>query len=164
MPPEVAMKQLRESLMPVMETAERLKVRVGIESEPGLFIEYATELRELIDRIGSKMLGANLDIGHSIVIGEDIPATLKLLSGRIWNCHIEDLPGRKHYHMIPGTGTVDWQGMKEALKAIKYKNYLTVELYTYPDRPVEAAKESMAFLGAIFGGVRGRELAMDGHG
>lgn len=154
MPPDLAMKTLRESLMPVLETAERLKVRVGIESEPGLFIEYATELRELIDRMGSKMLGANLDIGHSIVGGEDIPTILKLLSGgggRIWNCHIEDLPGRKHYHMIPGTGTVDWQALKAALTAIKYKRFLTVELYTCPDKPVEAAEQSMAFLGTVFG-------------
>ena len=108
MPPEAAMKQLRESLGLVLETAEKLKVRVGIECEPGLFIEWATELRELIDRLGSKMLGANLDIGHSVVLGEDIPPTLKLLNGRIWNCHIEDLPGRKHYHLIPGQGTMDW--------------------------------------------------------
>jgi sugar phosphate isomerase/epimerase len=150
-PPESAKKILRENLLQVLETAEKLKVRVGIECEPGLFVEHATELRELIDRMGSKMLGANLDIGHSIVAGEDIPATLKLLSGRIWNCHIEDLPGRKHYHMIPGTGTVDWQGIKTALTAIKYKNFLTVELYTYPDRPVEAAQQSIAYLGAIFG-------------
>lgn len=150
MPPEAAARQLRESLAPVLETAEKLKVRVGIESEPGLFIEYATELRELIDRLGSKMLGANLDIGHSIVGGEDIPAILKLLDGRIWNCHIEDLPGRKHYHLIPGTGTLDWQALKSALLAIEYDRFLTVELYTYPDRPVEAAEESIAYLGTIF--------------
>ena len=151
MPPDLAMKQLRESLLTVLETAEKLKIQIGIESEPGLFIEYATELRELIDRMGSKMLGANLDIGHSVVGGEDIPTILKLLEGRIWNCHIEDLPGRKHYHLIPGTGTMDWQALKEALEAIKYKRFLTVELYTYPDKPVEAAEQSMAYLGTIFG-------------
>ena len=151
MPPDAAMKQLRESLAVVLETAEKLKIKIGIESEPGLFIEWATELRELIDRLGSKMLGANLDIGHSIVIGENIPDTLKLLAGRIWNCHIEDIPGRKHYHLIPGQGTVDWSGLKDALKAIKYNRFLTVELYTYPDRPTEAAQESIAYLKAIFG-------------
>jgi protein FrlC len=151
MPPDAAMKQLRESLGPVLETAEKLKVRVGIECEPMLFIEWASELRELIDRLGSKMLGANLDIGHSVVLGEDIPATIKLLHGRIWNCHIEDIPGRKHYHLIPGQGTMDWAGLKEALAGAKYERFLTVELYTYPDRPREAAEESMAYLATIFG-------------
>jgi sugar phosphate isomerase/epimerase len=150
-PPDAAMKQLRESLAPVLETAEKLKIRVGIECEPLLFIEWATELRELIDKLGSRMLGANLDIGHSVVLGEDIPSALKTLDGRIWNCHIEDLPGRKHYHLIPGQGTMDWSRLKDALIAAKYDRFLTVELYTYPDRPVEAAEESIAYLEPIFG-------------
>lgn len=150
MPPEAAMKQLRESLSPVLETAEKLKIRVGIECEPGLFVEYSSELRELIDRLGSRMLGANLDIGHSVVLGEDVAAAIKLLDSRIWNCHIEDLPGRKHYHLIPGTGTMDWQALRTWLAGIKYDRFLTVELYTYPDRPKEAAQESLAYLGTIF--------------
>ena len=144
------MKQLRESLAVVLETAEKLKIKVGVECEPGLFVEYAYELRELMDRLGSKMLGANLDIGHSVVIGESIPEVLKLLSGRIWNCHIEDIPRRKHYHLIPGQGTMDWSALKEALVGIQYDRFLTVELYTYPDRPKEAAEESMAYLQGVF--------------
>jgi len=150
MPPEAAMKQLRLGLAPVLDLAEKLNVRVGIECEPMLFIEYAVELRELIDSTGSAMLGANLDLGHSVVIGEDIPTILQLLKGRIWNCHIEDLPGRKHYHLIPGSGTLDWHALKAAVEAIDYDRFLTVELYTYPDRPVEAARESIAFLKPIF--------------
>jgi sugar phosphate isomerase/epimerase len=150
MPPEACAKQLRESLAPVLESAEKLKVHVGFECEPGLFIEFAAELRELIDRLGSRMLGANLDIGHSVVLGEDVPTVIKLLDGRIWNCHIEDLPGRKHYHLIPGQGTLNWLQLKEALVTAKYGRFLTVELYTYPDRPEEAAQESMDFLGTIF--------------
>jgi sugar phosphate isomerase/epimerase len=159
MPPDRAMVQLRESLAPILESAEKLKVHVGFECEPGLFIERATELRNLIDTIGSPMLGANLDIGHSYVLGEDIPATIHLLGGgvpgtanRIWNCHIEDIPGTppKHYHLIPGQGTLDWPGLREALRAVQYSGFLTVELYSYPDRPVEAATESLAFLAPIF--------------
>jgi sugar phosphate isomerase/epimerase len=156
MPPERAAQQLRESLGPVLEVAEKLKVRVGFECEPGLYVEWGVELRELIDRLGSRMLGANLDIGHSVVMGEDVPATLQLLKGRIWNCHIEDLPAGaggkpKHYHTIPGQGMMDWAGLKGALEAMGYERFLTVELYSYPDRPVEAARESMAYLRGIFG-------------
>ncbi len=91
MPPDAAMKQLRESLSPVLEEAEKLKVRVGIECEQMLLIEWAEELRELIDRLGSKMLGANLDIGHSVVWGEVIAATVKLLGGSDL-----ELPHRRH--------------------------------------------------------------------
>ncbi|HMD54177.1 MAG TPA: sugar phosphate isomerase/epimerase family protein, partial [Phycisphaerae bacterium] len=151
-PPEKALKQLCESLKPILELAQKLNVRVGIECEPMLLIEWATELRALIGEIGSPMLGANLDIGHSVVLGEHIGKTLQLLRGRIWNCHIEDIPGRKHYHLIPGQGTIDWWKLRRDLLAIGYERFLTVELYTYPDRPEEAAKESLKFLRPIFKG------------
>lgn len=150
MPPERAMAQLIEGLKPILEVAEKLNIRVGMECEPMLFIEWATELRQLIDQVQSPMLGANLDIGHSVVLGENIPAILKLLRGRIWNCHIEDIPGRKHYHLIPGEGSMNWRALKKALTAIDYDRFLTVELYTYPDQPVQAAQKSIAFLREIF--------------
>lgn len=146
MPPEKAMQTFREHLRPLLEMAQKLGVRIGIECEPGLLVEWATELRELIDTLGSPMLGANLDIGHSVVLGEDVPSALKLLRGRIWNCHIEDIPGRKHYHLIPGRGTFDFAGLKRSLEAIGYDRFLTVELYTYPDQPEYAAKASIVHL------------------
>ncbi len=149
MPPEKAAAQLAEGLKPILELAQKLNIRIGMECEPMLFIEWATELMQLIIDLKSPMLGANLDIGHSVVLGEKIPATLKLLSGRIWNCHIEDIPGRKHYHLIPGEGSMNWQALKKALLAIEYDRFLTVELYTYPDQPVQAAKKSIAFLSKI---------------
>ncbi len=150
MPPRLAARQLRESLKPVLELAMKLNVRVGMESEPGLFIEWATELAALIHSMNSPMLGANLDIGHSVVIGEPIGNTLRLLHGRIWNCHIEDLPGRKHYHLIPGKGNFDWGKLKRLLAARHYPNFLTVELYTCPDAPAKAALQSIAFLKPLF--------------
>ncbi len=150
MPPEKAVAQLVENLKPILDVAQKLNIRIGMECEPMLFIEWATELKQLIDDLQSPMLGANLDIGHSVVLGEKIPAILKLLRGRIWNCHIEDIPGRKHYHLIPGEGTMNWQALKKALLAIEYDRFLTVELYTYPDQPVQAAKKSIAFLRKIF--------------
>ncbi|HTV48221.1 MAG TPA: sugar phosphate isomerase/epimerase family protein [Phycisphaerae bacterium] len=150
MPPERALKQLGESLKPVLELAQKLNIRVGMECEPMLLIEWATELRALIEEIRSPMLGANLDIGHSVVLGEHIGKTLQLLRGRIWNCHIEDIPGRKHYHLIPGQGTMDWWKLRRDLLAIGYNRFLTVELYTYPDRPEEAAKKSLRLLQKIF--------------
>ncbi|HEY4329040.1 MAG TPA: sugar phosphate isomerase/epimerase family protein, partial [Phycisphaerae bacterium] len=145
---------LRENLAPILDLAQKLDIRVGFECEPGLFIEWAAELRALIDDLNSPILGANLDIGHSLVMGEDIPATLKLLHDRIWNCHIEDLPSSagkpKHYHLIPGTGTLDWNSLKSSLAAIGYARHLTVELYSFPDRPSYAARESFKFLEPIF--------------
>jgi len=151
MPPEAAGRQFAESMRPVLDRAEQLGVNVGIECEPGLFLEYAAELREWIDRLKHPRLGANLDIGHSQVLGESIPESVKLLGPRIWNLHVEDIPGRKHYHMIPGEGTLDWVGLKDALVSIQYPRYLTVELYTHTQEPQVAAERSYAYLSKVFG-------------
>src|SRR5687767_4432680 len=150
MPPEPAAKQFRESILPILDAADRLGVDVGIECEPGLYLEYVAELRDWIDRLGHRRLGANLDVGHSQVIGESIPDAVKLIGDRIWNLHVEDIPGRKHYHMIPGQGTLDWQGLKAALLEIGYRRFLTVELYTHWQNPQEAAGQSYQFLSRLF--------------
>jgi len=146
MPPDKAVTQFAESIQPILERAEKLGIDVGIECEPGLFIEYVAELREWIDRLGHPRLGANLDVGHCQVIGENIPAAVKLLGKRIWNLHVEDIPGRKHYHLIPGEGTMDWGGLRSALQAVQYDRFLTVELYTHTADPQTAAEKSYQFL------------------
>lgn len=152
MPPDKAAAQFAESIKPILERAESLGIDVGIESEPGLFIEWATELREWIDRLGSPRFGANLDIGHSVVMGEGIADAVEALRGRIWNLHVEDLPGRKHYHMIPGEGTgMDWATLRDSLRRVGYDRFLTVELYTHTERPQEAAAKSHQFLSRFFG-------------
>ena len=113
MPPDKAAEQFAESIKPILDRADALGVNVGIECEPGLFLEYVAELREWIDRLGHPRFGANLDIGHSV--GDRrrrSPTRSRLLAGRIWNLHVEDLPGRKHYHMIPGEGTLDWAALQ----------------------------------------------------
>jgi fructoselysine 3-epimerase len=152
MPPDKAEKQFAESIRPILDRADALDVNVGIECEPGLFLEYATELRQWIDRLNHPRLGANLDIGHSQVLGEDLTEAIITLGDRIWNLHVEDIPGRKHYHMIPGEGTLDWDCVGRALRKIGYQRFATVELYTHTADPQTAAERSWRFLSTKLSG------------
>ena len=151
MPPIPAAKQFAESIKPILELAEKLQIDVGIECEPGLYLEYVAELVDWIRQLNHPRFGANLDIGHSEVIGESIPQVVQSLIGRIWNLHVEDIPNRKHYHMIPGEGTLDWNALKQALVAINYDRFMTVELYTHTENPQHAADASFLFLNKVFG-------------
>jgi fructoselysine 3-epimerase len=146
MPPDRAVRQFAESIRPLLDEADRLGVNIGIECEPGLYLEYAVELHDWINRLNHPRMGANLDVGHSQVLGESIPDAVRLLAGQIWNLHIEDIPGRKHYHMVPGEGTLDWPALFAALRSINYDRYLTVELYTHTADPQDAAERSFEFL------------------
>ena len=148
--PKKAEQLFDEGIRRVLEMADRFDVRVGIECEPGLYVELATELQEWIARSGHPRLGANLDVGHSQVMGEEISEVVQLLAGRIWNLHVEDIPGRKHYHLIPGEGTLDWQALRRALAQVGYDGFATVELYTQTENPEAAARRSWDFLQKLF--------------
>jgi len=151
MSPRAAGKQFAESIKPLLDEAERLRVDIGIECEPGLYIEFVKELQEWIERLNSPHLGANLDVGHCQVAGESIPEAIKGLGDRIWNLHVEDISGRKHYHMIPGEGSLDWRALRNALRAADYSRFITVELYTQTADPQGAAEKSHKFLAELLG-------------
>jgi len=136
-------------MKPLLDHADRVGVNIGIECEPGLLLEYAQELADWIKRLNHPRFGANLDIGHSQVQGENLADVIHLLGGKIWNLHVEDIPGRKHYHMIPGEGTMPWGTIISALRGINYQRFLTVELYTHTQDPQMAAEKSFAFLNRL---------------
>lgn len=144
--PQRALERLRESLETVLVHAEKVGVRVGIEYEPGLLVERYEELLVLLETIASPFLGANLDLGHSHVLGEDPETVVAGLSSKIFNIHLEDIRGRKHYHLIPGKGEVNFRKLLSILRKYAYDGFLTVELYTYPHEPDEAARQSFSYL------------------
>jgi sugar phosphate isomerase/epimerase len=143
--PEEGIESLKKALREIISHAEKRGVKVGLEYEPGLLIESGSELSCLINEIGSEFLGANLDLGHSHVLGEDPESTMKLLRGRIFHVHLEDIKDRRHFHLIPGTGDMDFKKLLSLFDK-DYSGFITVELYTYPDKPEEAARKSLEFL------------------
>jgi sugar phosphate isomerase/epimerase len=143
--------RLKQGLEPILKRAEALGVRVGIEYEPGLVIERGEELVAFLEELPHPLLGANLDLGHAWVVSDDLSAVLPALKGRIWNCHIEDIQDRVHYHLIPGEGNLDFDALRKGLEGIGYDGFLTAELYPYSDRPTYAAERALAFLRERFG-------------
>ncbi|RDI69512.1 sugar phosphate isomerase/epimerase family protein [Halopelagius longus] len=144
-PPDRAYDYLRDSLHEILDYAEPRGVEVGIEFEPELLVECTDEVLELIDDIGRDSLGINLDIGHAAVYGEDLTETIHRSEGHITGVHLEDIEGGrrgKHYHLIPEEGDLDFGAVFDAFDDIAYEGFATLELYTYPDKPDEAAKEA----------------------
>lgn len=149
--PERSRDLLRESLRQVLEYAARLDVRVGIEYEPGLLIECCQELATLLRDLNSPFLGANLDLGHSHLLGEDPREVIESLGARIFHVHIEDIHAGKHYHLIPGLGEIDFEELFRILTVASFDGFATVELYTYPHQPEPAARRAYDFLAGLAG-------------
>lgn len=145
-PPQCSLEYLVGSMMHICEAAEQYNVKVGIEYEPGLLVERATEAREVIDLVKSPYLGVNFDIGHSYIDGENPEESIALLKDRIWNVHVEDIQSRKHFHLVPGDGELPFNRYLNALQSSGYDGFLTVELYTFPDHAVEVGRRSINYL------------------
>jgi fructoselysine 3-epimerase len=151
--PQRSLELLRESLTELLEYAKHRSVHIGIEYEPGLLIERCEELEPVIRDMHSDHLGANLDLGHSHVLGEDPETVIRTLGQSIFHIHVEDIDSRKHYHLIPGKGSMDFRELFGILKRYGYNGFVTVELYTYPHRPEDAAREALEFLRGVETGI-----------
>ncbi|NTU47686.1 MAG: sugar phosphate isomerase/epimerase [Syntrophobacteraceae bacterium] len=147
--PSKGLDLLASSLEDILAYAQEHGVKVGMEYEPGLLIENSEELVALMDRFDSPHFGANLDVGHSHLAGEDPGSVIGRLSSRIFHVHLEDIRSRKHYHLIPGTGDMDIPAILQSLSRAGYDGFVTLELYTYPQQPEEAARRSMAYMKTI---------------
>jgi sugar phosphate isomerase/epimerase len=144
--PDESLRLFKASLGELLDHAAKRDVRIGIEYEPGLLIERCAELAALIREFDSPYLGANLDLGHSRVLGEDPEETVAALAPKIFHIHIEDIRQGKHYHLIPGEGDIDFAELFGVLERHGYRGFVTVELYTYPHQPEEAAARSLRYL------------------
>lgn len=144
--PDESLAILHDSMAEIIAYAEQSGVRVAIEYEPGLLIENYTELAFFLEKVDSPWLGANLDIGHSHVAGEEFTEVVAALGTKIFHIHLEDIRAGKHFHLIPGEGDLDFDEILSTLSRQSYTGFVTVELYSYPHRPEEAARQARQYL------------------
>jgi len=135
----------------VIPLAEELGVKILIEPEPDLLMENTKQIRSFISDIRSPQVGVNFDIGHFFCAGEDPGESFQELLPWIGHVHIEDIAAsRKHHHLIPGQGAIDFEAVLQAIKDTGYDGNISLELYTYADTPKEAGEESLDYLLPIF--------------
>ncbi len=135
-----------ESLSAILPHARANRIRIGIEAEPGLVVSTTDDVEWCLSELHDECLGANLDIGHCVVAGEDPCESARRLTGRIWHVHIEDIGGREHFHLVPGEGEIDFAAVLRALAGAGYDGFITLELYTYPHDPEGAGRAGLAHL------------------
>jgi len=142
-----ALRLFHEGLDRVIPRAEALEVQLLIEPEPALLMERTAEIKPFVAEIQSASVGVNFDIGHFFCAGEDPVAAFEELFPWIGHIHIEDIaPTREHNHLIAGLGAIDFPAVFNAMQRLDYRHDMSLELYPYTDRPVEAGEQSLAHL------------------
>ena len=91
----------------------------------------------------------NFDIGHFYCVNEDPCDALEALFPYVKHVHLEDISARKHEHLIPGYGDIDFIPVLNMLQDKNYDGYVTVELYPYQQTPKDAAEQAIVYLKKI---------------
>lgn len=139
-----ALKLFVEGLKPVLEHAEKEGVLLLVEPEPGLLIETCDQFLEMMQHLDSPAVGLNFDIGHAYCVGDDPATSIPRVAKYIRHFHLEDIAGtRVHHHLIPGEGAIDFAATLQAIQAIGYQGWITIELYPYVDDPDDAARVAL---------------------
>jgi sugar phosphate isomerase/epimerase len=138
-----------DELMPCVELAEKLEVKLLIEPEPGLMIETFGQYLDFAKRLDSPWVGLNFDIGHAYCVSEDPQDWVERMAPHTVHYHFEDIAAtRVHRHLIPGAGAIDFAATLKKIAATDYDGWITVELYPYIDDPDGAAREARRYLTA----------------
>ncbi|MHC1625326.1 MAG: sugar phosphate isomerase/epimerase family protein [Methermicoccaceae archaeon] len=114
--PDEAKERLIAALKRIGKAAEELDYTVGVENMVNfkfVFCRTRVETEEIIEAVASPHVGITLDVGHANTTGE-LDEFLK--SNKIVHAHLHDNDGKHDLHMPIGSGTIDWDKVKEALK------------------------------------------------
>jgi sugar phosphate isomerase/epimerase len=110
-------------------------------------IETFEQYLEFVGRIGSPWVGLNFDIGHAFCVGQDPERWIARMAPHTKHYHLEDIAAtRKHVHLVPGRGAIDFPAVLREIAASGYQGWITVELYPYIDDPDGAGREARAFV------------------
>jgi L-ribulose-5-phosphate 3-epimerase len=147
-----AFSRLVESLPAVLAEAERQKVALAFEPEPGMLIDTVDRYDELLDRLADRgidasRLGLTVDVGHLHCQGElPIAEKIRASKNRLKNVHIEDMRAGVHEHLKFGDGEIDFPPVIAALAEIRYDGLLSVELSRHSHEGPLAARHAYNFL------------------
>lgn len=119
----------------------------------------AEEFVRYVDGVNSPYLKACVDIGHTVLVGENPVKMIKTLGNRVAALHVHDNDGIRDEHTVPFHGIVKWNEVARALKEIGYNGEITLETegfmnnYKIPTGLCKASAKYMAETARLFAGM-----------
>jgi len=124
---------LTDSMGACADEADRAGLKLCLEPRVGEIISNTDALLRLMEAVDSDNFGAVLDTGHLNAQKEILPLSVEKLGSRIHYVHASDNDGQTNQHLAPGKGTVDWDGVFQALKKHDFSGYVAVDVGNVPN-------------------------------
>lgn len=124
-------------------------------------VNTAEQALSLVNEIAHPSIKISLDTFHNNIEEKSIPAAIRAIGGELL-CHVQ---GNESDRGTPGTGNVDWPGIRDALTEIGYDGAVVIETFGAPSEemakaasiwrplansPDELASEGLAFYKTLF--------------
>jgi sugar phosphate isomerase/epimerase len=144
-----AAEKLAARLDPVLDHADRSGVALALEPEPGMFVDNMARFDEIARLAGTERVRLTCDVGHAFITETEPPhRIIEQWSDHLVNVHIDDARDRRHEHLMPGEGEIDFAPIMRAIENLPAAPFVSVELSRHGHDAVEAARRARAFLAA----------------
>jgi inosose dehydratase len=134
-------RRLGEGLERTVALAEEMGLVPSYHPHLGTCVESPEQLQKVFQYTGINFCP---DIAHLQAGGGDPAELISTYSDRIRYVHLKDYEDGDFLPL--GQGQLDFSGILDALRAIRYDGWVTIELDTYEGSPGEAARISKKFL------------------
>ncbi len=149
---ETAWRRMRVGVSQVLDAASEVDVPLGLEPEPGMFIEHLSDALRLREELGAPSLfGITIDVGHCVAVEPvDAPTCIRRAGDLLVNVQLDDMRTGVHEHLEFGEGELDLRATLAALTEIGYTGVAAVELPRHSHAaPVVAARALVALQTAL---------------
>lgn len=130
------------SLETIAAAAGKAGVTLALELIPNALSRASRLVQWIEEDLDLNRAGICLDVGHAHVAGDAMDA-VEACSGHIVTTHLHDNRGVRDEHLLPGRGTVDWEGVILAFQKVGYDGAWMLELAPAPD-PAAVLREAAA--------------------
>ena len=147
-----AWRRMLDGVGELLEEADAHTMPLGLEPEPGMFVEHLSDALRLREELGSPALfGITLDVGHCVAVEPvDAATCIRQAADLLVNVQLDDMRTGVHEHLEFGEGELDLSATLAALSEVGYTGVAAVELPRHSHAaPVVAARAISALRTAL---------------
>ena len=141
-----------EKIGRLLEWVEKTGRRMALEIMPWAFIGGIDGFLRLCEQLGTDSLGLNFDTGHAWAAKENLYLIPAKLGKRILGTHLCDNFGHENLSLRPGTGSIDWPRIINALRAAEYTGSYDLEIICRPEEVQREYQQAYTFINSELNG------------
>jgi sugar phosphate isomerase/epimerase len=123
-----------------LQRAKAHGLRFSIENHTHTMMSETNAFLRLWDAVRDRALGINLDAGWIALEREYPPLAIHKAGKHLMNVHARDIDGLMRRFVHAGQGVMDFQAIAQALKAVRFQGFISLEQDGQPGDPPGAMK------------------------